>query len=244
MVVLTTTSIFSYTSLRILTNPNLGNPAHRFRSDTGRRSKMSTLKKIREALKNNKNIFSFERNERTFLPSPGESPFYQSVEENGFSHSIQFYVSPKEGLYTTKELNEMLISLIPNECGKPRDICKFQEKENAEGRGVARMVCGRLEYIEVLGREHLIQNLVIENDDPVPARKGALIAYYDQTRKTRNVYINRELLRWIEINVFPNVLFAKLAMDGDFKTGFGRFYLYKEEFEKYRRVWEIENPVS
>ena len=164
---------------------------------------MSKLTHVREALQGNATITIVGAPEQNYLPG-----------RNGYwSHTVDFYVAPKVGgLYTAKELQVLMKSLVPGL--EPTCMDNFFDRD-------LEMAFGKLYFDEVIGAEAICREIVLSDED-VFFSDGFIDG-------KRIINCTQELWRRTWVNLFPNVQIATSALSGE-----NKFRISKRELTKYR----------
>ncbi len=163
---------------------------------------MSKLASLRQALQENPNIVIVDTKEKNYLPN----------RFGYWSQTVNFFVAPKFGLYTQKELQTLLVSLTPNL--KPTDRDNFFELGHI-------IEFGKLYFDEVIGVETARHKIVI-TDKELPLSEefvnGKLVTDRQQQLWRRS---------WVQL--FPNI---QIAMEA--RKGLNEYCIDKKILAKYR----------
>lgn len=166
---------------------------------------MSKLTHIRKALQNNPNIKIVSAPERNYLPN-----------RDGFwSHTVDFYVAPTGGVYTAKELQELMISVIPELAPTCKDDCRDWGHE---------LQFGRLYFDEDIGTEIIRREIVLTDEDMFTC--GGCID------GKRIIEGSEKVRRRTWVRVFPNVKIAEEAL-----TGKNEYRISKNELSRHRSIF-------
>lgn len=149
---------------------------------------ISKLEQVRAALLANPNIVIVGAPERNFLP--GRDGFW--------SHTIDFHVAPKNGVYNAEELQTLMLSLVPDLATSCMDQFHQYERE---------MNFGKLYYDEDIGTRVTHQKLTL-TDPSMFGAKGFVDGkrVIDQTEKIRR-------RTWVRL--FPDIAIATAALGGN-----------------------------
>ena len=110
---------------------------------------MSKLTTVRKSLETNSEAVIAKVFEKNYL-----------FERNGYlSHTMDFWVAPKNGLYTVKELQEFMISLVPNGM-EPTERFDFRQC-NSESE----LELGKLYFEENIGQEKVKRICTITDEE-------------------------------------------------------------------------------
>ena len=158
---------------------------------------MSKLSVVRETLEKNPGVVIVHTDKKVYLP-----------DKNGFfCHTIDYWVAPKDGLYTAKELQRFMLGLIPNLPPTSKDDF-VQWKKDGE------LQFGKLYFDEKVGEERTITKriLVLTDEELLDANRfvgGKLIIDKDVTED----YVRRTWVR-----PFPNEAFAMDVLNGKLRN--------------------------
>lgn len=148
---------------------------------------MSKLAQVRKALEGNPNISIVGAPERNYLPD--RSGF--------FSHTVDFHVAPKSGIYTAEELQALMMSLVPG----LGPTCKDDFREWDDG-----MEFGKLYFDEQIGTEDISRTINLTVDD---AAAEGFVDGQQIVEKTLPV----ERRTWVRL--FPDAQIASAALKGE-----------------------------
>ena len=166
---------------------------------------MSKLTHVRKALQDNPNITIVGALERNYLPG-----------RNGYwNHTVDFYVAPKTGgVYTDKELQALMMSLVPGL--EPTDKDNFREWDRE-------MEFGRLYFDEDIGTEAVRHEIVLTDED--------MFSFGGFVDGKRIIERTEKVQRRTWVSLFPNGQIATAALEGE-----NRFQISKNELLKYHGI--------
>ncbi|MEK7118909.1 MAG: hypothetical protein AAB889_00130 [Patescibacteria group bacterium] len=175
---------------------------------------MSKLTHVRKALQDNPSITIVGAPERNYLPG----------RDGYWSHTVDFYVAPKTGgVYTAKELQALMMSLVPG----LEPACKddFHERDRE-------MEFGKLYFDENIGTEAVRHEIVLSDEDMFSS--GGFVDGKRIIEHTEKV----QRRTWVRL--FPNTQIAAAALEGE-----NEFRIPKSELSKYREiVARLANALS
>jgi len=193
--------------------------------------KKSKYQTIDEALKENSNVEIIEtKNVNSFGDSPPTSynsmdQFYPPSPQQGIIYTI----SPKGGLYETKDLNEFMFNLIPKDLfsnkvdvAKEHKNVRFVRGGDGNGSASSDINLGRLFFYENFGKVKDIATKMIKINDP----------YSGKDLKNKKISFSTEsnLLRIINLNILP---FASKRLWNEITNGkIGNFYVYGPKLDE------------
>jgi hypothetical protein len=153
---------------------------------------MSKLSQVKKALQNNPDITIVATKEINHLPD----------KDGFFSHTVDFYVAPKNGTVSTaEELQALMMSLVPEI--KPSSIDKFRDLSDS-------IELGKLYFDECIG----IKNVKIVLTDEDMFNVGSFVdGKLDRTEKIE---------RRVWVRLYPNIQIASLAERGECKWAIGK----------------------
>lgn len=152
---------------------------------------MSKLAEIKKHLANNPDLVIVQTRDNNYLPG----------KKNGWSHEVELFISPKNGLYSADELQEFLTSLIPNI--ETNDEVKFNQGEHI-------LTFGRLYFLEEVGNKTVHADITLTEE--------AALTCPDFVDGKISFDLNEKLYRSICIRLFPNLKVAKIAITGSVKS--------------------------
>ena len=166
---------------------------------------MSKLTHVRKALQDNPNITIVGALERNYLPG-----------RNGYwNHTVDFYVAPKTGgVYIDKELQALMMSLVPGL--EPTDKDNFREWDRE-------MEFGRLYFDEDIGTEAVRHEIVLTDED--------MFSFGGFVDGKRIIERTEKVQRRMWVSLFPNAKIAATALEGE-----NMFQISKNELLKYRGI--------
>lgn len=154
---------------------------------------MSKFKRIKKALQDNTSIIVVKTRE------------YDDIIENR-DLQCRFYVAPKTGLYTGRELQALMMSLFPG--------LKEDEKRNYLDRkgledGGGDVVFGYLIFNEKIGERLVWHEFVFNTDKEIFSAKG----FVNGKKRFKLTNINHaiDINRTIVVKLFPNEKIARTA---------------------------------
>ncbi|MDP3729688.1 MAG: hypothetical protein Q8R26_02990 [bacterium] len=166
---------------------------------------MSKLTHVRKALEDNPSITIVGAPERNYLPG----------RDGYWSHTIDFHVAPKTGgVYTAKELQELMISLIPGLEPTRRDDFREWDRE---------MEFGKVYFDEDIGTEAVRHEIVLIDEDMFSS--GGFVDGKRIIERTEKV----ERRTWVRL--FPNAQIAAAALEGE-----NKYRIPKSELTKHRGI--------
>lgn len=162
---------------------------------------MNKLAQIRKALQENPHITIVGVLEKNHLPHM----------VSGWSHTVDFYVAPKiGGIYTAKELQTLMMSLVPRLEPTCKDsFCDFSHE----------MSFGKLYFDENIGTKAVRHEIVL-TDENVFSSKGFVDG-------KKIIEFTEKIQRRTWVNLFPNVQIATAALKGENKYGISMSELKK-----------------
>ena len=166
---------------------------------------MSKFTHIRKTLQDNPNITIVGAPERNYLPG----------RDGEWSHTVDFHVTPKTGgVYTAKDLQALMMSLVPGLEPTYQDDFRELDRE---------MWFGRLYFDEDIGTEDVSHEIVLTDEDMFSS--GGFIdgkRIIERTEKVRR-------RTWVRL--FPNAQIATAALKCE-----NKYLIYKSEILKYSEV--------
>lgn len=166
---------------------------------------MSKLTQVRKALQENPNVTIVGALEKNHLP----------YRDGYWSHTIDFYVTPKGGVYTTKELQALMMSLVPGLVPTCRD--DFYEL----GGG---MKFGKLYFDEDIGIEAVYHKITLIDEDMFSSR-----GFVDGKRVIERT---EKVQRRTWVRLFPNTQIAVAVLEGKNEA----YSISESELAKHCRV--------
>lgn len=147
---------------------------------------MSKLTIVREALGLNLNISVVSILKNNYLP-----------ERHGyFSHTVDYLVAPKNGLYEADELQTFMMGLIPS-------LEPSMKEDFEQSSDILRF--GRLFFDEVIGRERrTIKRILTLTDEELYN-----VAGFVDGKRTIDTHVVEEYRRRILVRPFPDELYAR-----------------------------------
>ncbi len=149
---------------------------------------MSKLNQVRKALQDNQNIVILGAPEHNYLPTRA----------GYWSHTVDFFIAPKSGIYTAKELQSFITSLTPGL--EPTTIDNFYESEQELRFGV-------LYFDEDIGTESIRREVVLTDQDMF-----ASSGFVSGKRIIEHV---EKVQRRTWVRLFPNANVAATVLRGD-----------------------------
>jgi hypothetical protein len=166
------------------------------------------LATVRNALVADPNIVIVNVDERNYLPD----------RDGYFSHTVDYWIAPKGGLYTAKKLQRFMMSLVQGL--KPTMIDDFRESPG-------RLSYGKLYFDEKIGEERTITERIFTLTDPeLKSADGCVDGH-----KTIDEDVTRELNRRIWVRPFPDENVARDTMGGKLKW---EYWIDSEDLRKYQ----------
>lgn len=166
---------------------------------------MSKFTQVRKVLQENLNITIVGAPERNYLP--GRVGYW--------SHTIDFHVAPKTGgVYTAKELQALMMSLVPG----LEPTCKDNFYEWAH-----EMKFGVLYFDEDIGEESIRREITLTDKDMFTSEGFA--------SGKRVIKRTRKVQRRAWVRLFPNAQIAAAALEGE-----NVYRISKSDLAKYRGV--------
>ena len=110
---------------------------------------MSKLSIVRQALETNPEVIIVDSQERNYLPD--RSGF--------FCHTMDYWVAPKDGLYTAEELQDFMMSLVPEGL---QPTCKDDFRQYDKNSDLE---FGKLYFDEKVGEERKITKRILTLTD-------------------------------------------------------------------------------
>lgn len=163
---------------------------------------MSKLTHVQKTLQGNPNITIVGAPERNYLPNV----------DGYWSQTADFYVAPKTGgVYTAKELQSFMMSLVPGLAPTCKD--DFHESESA-------VSFGKLYFDEDIGTEAVRREIVLTDPD--------LFASAGFVDGKRIIERTQEIRRRTWVRLFPNVPIAAAALRGE-----NEYSISKSDLSKY-----------
>ena len=150
---------------------------------------MSKLATVRSALQNDHRLQIVSASEQTHFPHP----------HLGWTHKVNFVVAPTTGIYTDKELQKFMLSLVPGLAPTTSD--RFMGWDT-------RLELGRLYFDENIGSEVIRHEITLNESDFLPAdvvENGQ--ADFEETRALR---------RRIWVRPYPDIEIAMVAEKYEF----------------------------
>jgi hypothetical protein len=126
--------------------------------------------------------------------------------------SVDFWVAPKNGLYTASELNQFMRGLIPLEL-EPTYVKDFRE--------MGRLFFGRFWFDETIGKASVSYDVT---DSRLMDTNGIVNGAYRQ---------NVDLVRQTAVSVFPCTSFIADLERGELPNS-STFYILDEHLQRYR----------
>ena len=166
---------------------------------------MSKLTHVREALQDNQTIAIVGAPEQNYLLG----------KDSYWGHTVDFHVAPKTGgVYTAKELQALMMSLVPGLEPTLKD--DFQEWDRE-------IEFGTLYFDENIGTETVRREIVLSDEDMFSS--GGFVDGKRIIERTEKV----QRRTWVRL--FPNVQIAAAALEGE-----NEFLISKSELSKYRGI--------
>lgn len=175
---------------------------------------MSKLTHVRKALQDNPSIKIVGAPEQNYLPG-----------RNGYwSHTVDFHVAPKTGgVYTAKELQALMMSLVPGLEPTCKDDFREWDRE---------MEFGKFYFDEDIGTEAVRHEVVLSDEDMFSS--GGFVDGRRIIERTEKV----QRRTWVRL--FPNAQIAAAALEGE-----NEYRIPKNELAKYRGiVARLANALS
>ena len=157
---------------------------------------MSKLKIVRQALETNPDVVLVNADERNYLP--GRSGF--------FCHTVDYWVAPKNGLYTADELQAFMMELVPN----LEPTCKDDFRQYSKNGDLG---FGKLYFDEKVGQGRRITKRILTLTD----EELLNVAGFVDGKQTIDKDVTEEYTRRIWVKPFPNEAFARDILDGKLK---------------------------
>lgn len=177
---------------------------------------------IRKALEANPKIVIVTVKEKSYLPN------YSPGRDGKWSHVVDFWVAPKEGLYEYYKLQEFMLDLIPDLA--PTSQENFQKRILDEDSNWP-MGFGSLYFDEKIGEERVIRDsiLTLRDEDMLNIEglvDGAIKIHSDKIR---------ECLRRTIVSPFPDERLARDELQGK-----SRIYSYIKNGQRSIRRRDLE----
>lgn len=154
---------------------------------------MSKFKQIKKALQENTSIIVVKTRE------------YDDIIENR-DLQCRFYIAPKTGLYTGKELQALMMSLFPGlKEDEKRDYLDRKGLEDGGGD----VVFGYLIFSEKVGERLVWHEFVFNTDKEIFSAKGFING--KKRFKLTNINYAIDIDRTIVVKLFPNEKMARTA---------------------------------
>lgn len=152
---------------------------------------MDKLTTVRDALEANPDIVIVDVRDYNYIP-----------ERDGYwSHTVDFIVAPKKGIYSADKLQELMITLVP--ALNPTTTDKFRQWD-------WEMAFGKLYFDEEVGTEEIAINRKITlTDEKLFSMEG-----FQNGQRTIEVHKKEPLRRRTWVRLYPNVEIALLALKG------------------------------
>ncbi len=166
---------------------------------------MSALTQVHAALKNNLDIEIVGVRNKNYIP----------CRDSYWSHTIDFIVAPRRGVYDIPKLQEMMVSLIPDSRPTMKDDW---------GEGGDTVKVGSLYFDEDIGTEFIHRELVLSDAD--------LHSCEGFVGGKRIIEETRELRRRTWVTLYPNIPIAAAVFRGELSS----FRIPKREIDKHRGV--------
>jgi hypothetical protein len=150
---------------------------------------MSKLSIVRQALETNPEVIIVSSEEINYLP-----------DRNGFfCHTMDYWVAPKNGLYTAEELQAFMMRLVPNlEPTCKDDFLQYEKSGNLE--------LGKLYFDEDVGQEKVTRVCTLTDEQ--------LLNVSGFVKGQRTIEETRSYERRTWVRPFPNEAFARDVLDG------------------------------
>lgn len=173
--------------------------------------KLNKLTKIKRALNDNNDVVIVNVEEKIYLP-----------ERNGYwSHTVDFRIAPKKGLYDEKDLQNFMIKLIPDlQPGSKDDFSEDPYK----------IKLGKLYFDEKIGEEKVITKRIITLTDEQLFNFGVGFSEGKKTIEIEEVF---DYQRRVLIKIYPNERFARDLLNGKLPS-ICDFSVEKELLQKYK----------
>jgi hypothetical protein len=169
---------------------------------------MSKLMQVRKALFANKAIMVGVINTENRLP----------YNTGGWAHTVDFHVAPTHpGLYTVKELQSLMVSLVPKL--KPTTVDPFEQQGNS-------LCFGKLYFDEQIGTT-INRYTARLSDESLLLEPGVANGW---VKGKHMVNTQGKLMRRIWVSLFPNADISSAAANGK-----NKFSITWEELEKYQK---------
>ena len=176
---------------------------------------MSKLSLVRQALEHNPRVLIGKVMEKNHLPR----------RDGYWSHTVDFLVAPHGGLYTAAELQEFMMSLVPQGL-ETTCLDSFHDYPD-----LSAMNFGKLYFDEDIGNEEITRVCTIT--DPDLLNEGGFV------NGKRTIQEEKPYQRRTWIRPFPNLKIIKDALEGKLRS---EYYIDREDLERYKS--KSPKPVS
>lgn len=172
---------------------------------------MSKLSIVRQALETNPEVIIVDSQERNYLP-----------ERSGFfCHTLDYWVAPKNGLYTAEELQGFMMGLVPNL--KPTQQDDFRQYDKNSD-----LAFGKLYFDEKVGEGRRITKRILTLTD----EELLNVAGFVNGEQTIDKDVTEEYTRRTWVRPFPNEAFARDVLDG--KLEFSEYQARPSDLKRYQ----------
>ena len=168
---------------------------------------MSKLSIVKQSLETNPEVVIAKVFENNYLPG-----------RNGYwSHTMDFWVAPKNGLYTAEELQEFMMGLVPEglEPTSKDDFRKYDKKSD--------LSLGKLYFDEDIGQEKVTRICTLTDED--------LLNVSGFVDGQRTIEESRPYQRRTWVRPFPNEALVEDLLEG--KLG-SKYSIRPEELKRYQ----------
>ena len=191
---------------------------------TEENSKAKTIEqRMRKVLEENSDIIVVSTEERNRLTGMEKGYIPGIHSSNWISDkslvTVKIHVTPKKGIYSAEGLNEFMNGLLPDI--EPKFVFEFSENADT-------MDFGNLTFEEKIAEEkQTVKRIITITDKTLSGTEG-----FQNNRKVINASAKRDLMRKIQVNVYPDKDIAKRSMEAESGSAI-KYQIAVGELEKH-----------
>lgn len=172
---------------------------------------MSKLTLVGQSLETNPNVTIARVFEKNYLP-----------ERNGFwSHTVDFWVAPKQGLYAADRLQMFMIRLIPPDL---EPSCKDDFRQYAEEGGLQ---LGKLYFDEDIGQEKRTRICTLTDEELLN------VGGFENGQRRIEETLRYQRRTWVRL--FPSELLVQDLLEGKL-TSSSEYSIRQDDLKKYESI--------
>lgn len=168
---------------------------------------MSKLTIVRKSLETNPEVVIAKVFEKNYLPG----------RDGYWSHTMDFWVVPKNGLYTAKKLQDFMMSLVP-EGLEPTSIDDFRQYNKKSSLDL-----GKLYFDEDIGQEKVTRICTLSDEE--------LLNVSGFVNGQRTIEEDRPYQRRTWVSLFPNKALVRDLLEGKLNSVYN---VQPKELKRYR----------